>query len=85
MLKYEIDLQINLINMQFHSAHTITMGMMLGILTLWSLWVKKGDRFQNFQLASIFASIFWITQLGAVLFPNTALFDPEFLPVDFCH
>lgn len=63
---------------KFHNAQTMLMSTVLGLLTLWFLWMQKGDKLSTFRLSIIFASIYWITQAGAILFPGTALFDPEF-------
>lgn len=63
---------------KFHNAQTMLFGAVLGLLSLWFLWVQKGDKWAVFRLSIIFASLYWITQAMSVLFPGTALFDPEF-------
>ncbi|CAH0179923.1 DUF6640 family protein [Chryseobacterium sp. Bi04] len=63
---------------KFHNAQTMLFGAVLGLLSLWFLWVQKGDRWVVFRLSIIFASLYWITQAMSILFPGTALFDPEF-------
>jgi len=73
---------------KFHNAQTMLFGAVLGLLSLWFLWFQKGDKWSTFKLAVVFASLYWITQAAAILFPGTALFDPEFsypgqLPVQF--
>ncbi|MCQ9633700.1 hypothetical protein MP477_01875 [Chryseobacterium sp. WG23] len=50
----------------------------LGLLSLWFIWVQKDDKWAVFRLSIIFASLYWITQAMSILFPGTALFDPEF-------
>ncbi|SMC32978.1 DUF6640 family protein [Chryseobacterium sp. YR221] len=63
---------------KFHNAQTMLFGAVLGLLSLWFLWVQKGDRWVIFRLSITFASLYWITQAMSILFPGTALFDPEF-------
>ncbi|MDR6547019.1 hypothetical protein J2810_003089 [Chryseobacterium rhizosphaerae] len=63
---------------KFHNAQTMLFGAVLGLLSLWFLWVQKGDRWVVFRLSITFASLYWITQAMSILFPGTALFDPEF-------
>lgn len=63
---------------KFHNAQTMLLGTALGLLSLWLLWFQNGDTKIMFRLALIAASFYWITQAGSVLFPGTALVDPEF-------
>lgn len=63
---------------KFHNAQTMLLGTALGLFSLWTLWAKKGDRLGNIKIASVLASFYWLTQMGAILFPGTALEDPEF-------
>jgi hypothetical protein len=63
---------------KFHNAQTMLLGTMLGLLSLWLLWIQKGDKIAFLRLAALVASFYWITQAGAILFPGTALVDPEF-------
>ena len=51
---------------------------MIGLLSLYALWFLKGDKLTTLRLSVILASFYWITQAGAILFPGTALTDPEF-------
>lgn len=63
---------------KFHNAQTMLLGTMIGLLSLYVLWFQKGDKKTMLRLAAILASFYWITQAGAILFPGTALVDPEF-------
>lgn len=63
---------------KFHNAQTMLLGTMIGLLSLWILWSQKNDKIAAIRLAVILASLYWITQAGAILFPGTALVDPEF-------
>ncbi|WP_299289502.1 DUF6640 family protein [uncultured Mucilaginibacter sp.] len=63
---------------KFHNAQTMLLGTMIGLLSLYVLWLQKGDKITMLRLSVILASFYWITQAGAILFPGTALIDPEF-------
>lgn len=63
---------------KFHNAQTMLLGTCLGLFALWILWVFKGDKFTQLRFSTILASLYWLTQAGSVLFPGTALVDPEF-------
>jgi hypothetical protein len=63
---------------KFHNAQTMVLGTLLGLFAIWVLWLKNGDRRANLQLSVLLASFYWIGQVGASLFPGTALLDPEF-------
>jgi hypothetical protein len=64
---------------KFHNAQTLLFGTLLGLLAAWFTWRRSGDPRENLLFASILASLYWITQAGAGLLPNTALVDPEFI------
>lgn len=63
---------------KFHNAQTMLLGTALGLLSLGLLWLIRGDDRRRIHGACILASLYWITQAGAILFPGTALIDPEF-------
>ncbi len=63
---------------KFHNAQTMLLGTMIGLLSLYVLWLQKGNKITMLRLSAILASFYWITQAGAILFPGTALIDPEF-------
>ena len=63
---------------KFHNAQTMLLGTMIGLLSLWVLWSQKNDKKQSLRLATVLASLYWLTQAGSILFPGTALVDPEF-------
>ncbi len=63
---------------KFHNAQTMLLGTALGLLALWVLWGRRADAGLRLQLATVLASFYWLTQMGATLFPGTALADPEF-------
>lgn len=62
---------------KFHNAQTLLMGVALGLATVAYAWRgPAGER--GVVTAALFASLYWLTQAGAVFLPNTALTDPEF-------
>ena len=62
---------------KFHNAQTMLLGTLLGLLSLWMLWRRNTDK-TFLRLSVIVAGFYWVTQAGAMLFPGTALVDPEF-------
>lgn len=63
---------------KFHNAQTMLLGTGLGALCLWFLWGQRGHPRAALKLAVVFGGLYWLTQAGALLFPGTALTDPEF-------
>ena len=64
---------------KFHNAQTLLLGTLLGLLTIFYAWRRQGVGLDNLKATTIFASLYWITQGGSGLLPNTALADPEFV------
>ncbi len=64
---------------KFHNGQTLMFGTLLGLLTLFYTWRRRGLGADNLKAAALFASLYWITQATAGLLPNTALMDPEFV------
>lgn len=63
---------------RFHNAQDMLLGTSLGLLALWILWFQQSEKINTMRLSTILASLYWLTQAGALLFPGTALTDPEF-------
>jgi hypothetical protein len=65
---------------KFHNGQTMSMGFLLGAATMYYLWrpVRAESAKDNLQIVTIFANLYWITQLSAILYPGTLLMDPEF-------
>lgn len=62
---------------KFHNAQTMVLGAFLGTLTLYSLWLRKNIvEKQRLKEATLLASLYWLAQLPAMLFPGTKLTDP---------
>lgn len=63
---------------KFHNAQTMLLGSALGLWAVWLLWFARAAASLRLHLAAVTASFYWLTQMGALLFPGTALIDPEF-------
>ena len=63
---------------KFHNAQTMLLGTSIGLLSLWVLWWLKGDKLTFLRISTVLASLYWLTQAGSILFPGTALVDPQF-------
>ena len=63
---------------KFHNAQDMLLGSSIGLLSVWVLWVLRIETIQALGLSVLLASLYWVTQAGALLFPGTALTDPEF-------
>ncbi|MEG3857542.1 DUF6640 family protein [Microcoleus sp. herbarium12] len=62
---------------KFHNAQTMVLGTILGFLTIYCLWFRKGvTEKQKLNEATVLASLYWLAQLPATFFPGTALADP---------
>ena len=62
---------------KFHNAQTMVLGALLGLLSLYCLWLKReiSER-QKLNEGAVLASLYWIAQLPAAFFPGVALSDP---------
>jgi hypothetical protein len=64
---------------KFHGGQTLMFSIVLGLLTIFFAWRKTTDRLNAVLAVSGFSAIYWLTQAGAILYPGTAAFDPEFV------
>ncbi|ROV87661.1 hypothetical protein VSDG_09645 [Cytospora chrysosperma] len=69
---------------KFHNAQTIGLSTVLGAATMFLTWrslimktSRQLDRW-SIQMAAFTGSIYWLTGLAAIYFPNTDGLDPEF-------
>jgi hypothetical protein len=67
---------------KFHNAQSMSMGVFLGAPALYALWGRGPWDERALRAATLAASGYWITQLSAVLYPGTALFDYARKPKD---
>jgi hypothetical protein len=62
---------------KFHNAQTMVLGAFLGALTLYNIWLRKNlSEKQILNESTVLASLYWLAQLPAILFPGTKLVDP---------
>lgn len=62
---------------KFHNAQTMVLGALLGLITLYILWIRKAtSAIQRLNEAAVLVCLYWIAQLPAILFPGTKLVDP---------
>jgi hypothetical protein len=62
----------------FHDAQYIVMSMLLGAFALVVLSLKRGDTHAAVVISAAVLSTPWLGMFGALLFPGTAMIDPEF-------
>jgi hypothetical protein len=64
---------------KFHTGQTLSMSILLGMMSVFFAWRKTSDEKTTVYAAAGFASLYWVTQAAAILYPGTAFYDPEFL------
>ena len=62
---------------KFHGAQTLMFSWLLGICSAFFAWRKTSERLTSVLAAAMFAAIYYIAQAGAILYPGTAVFDPD--------
>jgi hypothetical protein len=63
---------------KYHDAQTMLLGSLLGISSLYFLWRKRGNQQLQLQVATLLASLFWLSQAGSIFFPGAEFFDPAY-------
>lgn len=63
---------------KFHDAQTLNFAIVLAALSIFFLWSRRSYGVAQLRLAITFAALYWITQGTAILYPGTALVDPEY-------
>ena len=64
---------------KFHTGQTLSMSLLLSILAIFFAWRKTSDRREAVLATAGFSAAYWVTQATAILYPNTAFYDPEFI------
>jgi len=64
---------------KFHTGQTLSMSLLLSVLTIFFAWRKTSDQREAVMATVGFAAAYWVTQATAILYPNTAFYDPEFV------
>jgi hypothetical protein len=68
---------------RFHNGQTMSMGVCLSLGTLWKTWWDDTD---NLFTASVFASMYYVTQFSAWYYPGSTAFDPpQDFPISYPH
>lgn len=70
---------------KFHNGQTMSMGVALGLLSLYLLWRKKTISNFEFNIAVVVSSLYWLTQASAILYPGTDFFDPNTVNLPRSH
>ena len=63
---------------KFHNGQTMSMGLCLGLLTLYYTWRPTRAPKDSLFTAALLGSLYWITGMSAILYPGTMWMDPEF-------
>ncbi|PLP59102.1 hypothetical protein CYK37_11465 [Mesorhizobium loti] len=63
---------------KFHNGQTLALSILASLACLWFAWRRQGDERTNALAAIVLASLYWITQAVAILYPGTAFFDAAF-------
>ncbi|MBC8141164.1 MAG: acetyltransferase [Armatimonadetes bacterium] len=66
---------------KFHNGQTMAFGAMAGVIALYYLWRRKADyqtKIYDLQVGTLFAALYWLTQVPAILFPGADYFDPQY-------
>ncbi|MGO4452399.1 DUF6640 family protein [Phyllobacterium sp. TAF24] len=63
---------------KFHNGQTLAFAIAACLFCLWFTWRRSGEPRTNATAAITLASLYWITQATAILYPGTAFFDPSF-------
>lgn len=66
---------------KFHNGQTMSMGACLGLSTFYYTWRKSPTTAaanDSLKTAVWLGSMYWITQLSAILYPGSLAIDPEF-------
>ncbi|TRO37820.1 hypothetical protein EQ845_04845 [Pseudomonas putida] len=63
---------------KFHDAQYICMSMLISVIALWLLWRRDHRQTINQIVSGLILATPYISMYGALLFPGTAMLDPEF-------
>lgn len=66
---------------KFHNGQTMSTGLGLGLLTLYYTWrptTTIPGALDSLMTAALFSSLYWATQISAILYPGTKWVDEEF-------
>ncbi|WP_158880302.1 DUF6640 family protein [Amycolatopsis anabasis] len=61
---------------KFHNGQTMSMGLSLGLASLYQLWRAPGSARTSLDTAAVLASLYWVTQISALAYPGAEATDP---------
>jgi hypothetical protein len=67
---------------KFHAGQTLAMSIFLPLLSIFFAWRKTTDQRLSVLATAGCSAAYWVTQATAILYPNTAFYDPEFIRTD---
>jgi hypothetical protein len=59
---------------KFHNGQTMSLGLALGVTSLWQLW-RRPTR-ESLDAGAALASLYWLTQISALAYPGSKAVDP---------
>jgi hypothetical protein len=60
---------------KFHNGQTMSLGLGLGVTSLWQLWRAPSSR-AGLDAGAALASLYWLTQISALAYPGSKAVDP---------
>ncbi|WP_410618095.1 DUF6640 family protein [Amycolatopsis sp. cmx-8-4] len=60
---------------KFHNGQTMSLGLALGVTSLWQLWRAPSSR-EGLDAGAALASLYWLTQISALAYPGSKAVDP---------
>ena len=60
---------------KFHNGQTMSLGLALGVTSLWQLWRAPSAR-ESLDAGAALASLYWLTQISALAYPGSKAVDP---------
>jgi uncharacterized protein DUF6640 len=60
---------------KFHNGQTMSLGLALGVTSLWQLWRAPSTR-ESLDAGAALASLYWLTQISALAYPGSKAVDP---------
>ena len=59
---------------KFHNGQTMSLGLALGVTSLWQLW--RAPTRAGLDAGAALASLYWLTQISALAYPGSKAVDP---------
>ena len=62
---------------KFHTGQTLAFSIVLGVLTIFFAWSQSSDLRLSLIASASCASLYWVCQTLAIVYPGTSYFDPD--------